>query len=85
MTLSALPKRSGGSLNLRGDFPRIARALRICSNRETEPALCSSRLGLAAEGAPLKRALLALAPAVAVLANVLLFYFYVGQYSAGVF
>ena len=33
----------------------------------------------------MKRALLALAPAIAVVANVLLFYFYVGQYSAGVF
>jgi hypothetical protein len=33
----------------------------------------------------LKRALLALAPVVAVVANILLFYFYVGQYSAGVF
>jgi hypothetical protein len=32
-----------------------------------------------------KRALLALAPVIAVVANVLIFYFYVGQYSAGAF
>jgi hypothetical protein len=32
-----------------------------------------------------KRAVLMLAPALAVVLNVLIFYFYVGQYSAGVF
>jgi hypothetical protein len=32
-----------------------------------------------------KRALVTLAPALAIVLNVLLFYFYVGQYSAGAF
>jgi hypothetical protein len=49
------------------------------------PGYAHLPIGLAAEGAQVKRALLTFAPALAVAMNVLLFYFYVGQYSAGAF